>query len=57
LRQRPEVKGDVVSEALTQPGSTQPGSTQSGTTQPAPQVRTETQPAQDSSDASFRKSA
>jgi hypothetical protein len=47
LRQRPEVKVDALTEALTQ----------SQSTQAAPEVRTETQPAQKPSDASFRKSA
>jgi len=52
LRQRPDVKVDALTEALTQPASTQSASTSS-----APEVRTETQPVQKPSDASFRKSA
>jgi hypothetical protein len=47
LRQRPDVKVDALTEALTQPEPTQS----------VPQVRTETQTAQKPSDASFRKSA
>jgi hypothetical protein len=47
LRQRPEVKVDAVTEALADPRVSQPGV----------EVRTETQPVEKPSDASFRKSA
>jgi hypothetical protein len=47
LRQRPEVKVDAATEALAEPG----------VSQPRVEVRTETQPVEKPSDASFRKSA